>query len=576
MLGALSVIAYVLGYLGYREVDQDTDTALYHSLQLYALESHDVDDPSWMLTAARFLAPVVAAAAVVGAVYALFREQIQLLGIRFRATDHVVVVGLGSIGFGVATAFHEANCVVCRKSSTSFMTHRVVVIESDPTNASIEGCRERGIAVVRGNASDPRVLARTRLEKARHLIVTPGDDGAALDVMVAAAGVVSQRRPELKALVHLGDLTLWRRLQAEILGSPERFPFAIEFFNAVEAGARALLKTHPPFVGAPDTIRPPHILLVGLEGVGEFVVLHAAGYWQAARAESNARLRVSVVGPTVQEQVDELLRSYPELARICDLTVEEVAIGDARFQRGRLTSLEGGDPVDTAYVCLLDESAAVGAALALRTQPQLRRVPIVVAVWLQEGGVPALIREGSGALAEITEFPVLTSTLGPALLELATSEMLAELRHEHYVARETGRGDTPEKNPSIAPWSELPDSLKESNRAFARHVGMKLAVKRCGLVPAPLTRPDGASPLFSDAETEELAREEHERWMSDLLRDDWTLTAGEKDPTLKLHPRLVPWEELSAVDQERDRDSIRELPAMLARAGFAIERWSDG
>jgi hypothetical protein len=429
-----------------------------------------------------------------------------------------------------------------------------------------------GIPVVKGDAADASVLEKTRLEWARHLIVTPGDDGVALDVMAAAASVVERPRADLRALVHLADLSLWPRLQAEVLASPERFPFAIEFFNVVEAGVRALLKKHCPFSKPPaDTSRPPHLLFVGLEGVGEFAVLHAAGDWQAVRGKSSARLRISLVGPHVGEQAEGLRQRYPELDEVCELATDEVAVGDARFQRGQLICLNGEPPVDKVYVCLLNEPAAVSAALAMRAQAQLRGVPIVVTVWLREGGVPSLIRDGSGAMAQITEFPVLTRTL-PSLLELGMGEVLAELRHEHYIARETARGETADTNPSMAPWEELPASLKQSNRAFAAHVGMKLAAKHCALVPAPLSSPDGASRLFSEDEIEELAREEHERWMNDLIRDGWQWTGGEKDPERKLHPRLVPWEELGEADKGRDRDSIRELPAMLARAGFAIQR----
>jgi hypothetical protein len=571
---AAGAIVWILGYLGYREVDNvpGTLTAMYHSLQLFVLESHYAEKPSWMLTVARFGAPIVAAAALVQAYYALFREQLERLGLR-RISDHVVIVGLGNIGFGVAKAFHKTDCRVCRTSSRA---HRVVVIEQNPANPSIAGARERGIAVVTGSAADPRVLAKTHLDRARHLIVTPGDDGAALDAVVAAAGVMPPGRRDLKALVHLDDLSLWRRLQAEILASPDRFPFGIEFFNVLDTGARALLKKHRPFADAqPGAGRPPHILLVGLEGVGEFVVLHVAGAWQAARGQSDERLRISIVGPNVRELAEALRDRYPELAGICDLSAESAEIGDARFQRGELDALDGVPQVDKAYVSLLDESAALSAALALRAQPRMHGVPIVVAVWLRERGVPSLIHEGRGALSEIEQFPVLSSTLGPGLLELATNEVLAELRHEHYVEREKAKGETRETNPSVAPWDELPDSLKESNRAFARHVGAKLAAKRCAVVPAPLTTPDGAAPLFDEDEVDDLACKEHARWMKDLILDDWKRTDGPKDAARKLHPLLVPWDDLPAPDQQRARDSIRALPAMLARAGFAVERRSD-
>ena len=40
----------------------------------------------------------------------------------------------------------------------------------------------------------------------------------------------------------------------------------------------------------------------------------------------------------------------------------------------------------------------------------------------------------------------------------------------------------------------------------------------------------------------------------------------------KTSPDLVPWGELSPEEQRKDRDAVRELPALLQRAGFRIYR----
>jgi hypothetical protein len=73
-------------------------------------------------------------------------------------------------------------------------------------------------------------------------------------------------------------------------------------------------------------------------------------------------------------------------------------------------------------------------------------------------------------------------------------------------------------------------------------------------------------------ELEALARGEHDRWMRDLVRDGWRPTDGPKDPDRKLHPLLVPWDELDEVEREKDRAPMRELPVTLARAGLEIRR----
>ena len=61
-------------------------------------------------------------------------------------------------------------------------------------------------------------------------------------------------------------------------------------------------------------------------------------------------------------------------------------------------------------------------------------------------------------------------------------------------------------------------------------------------------------------------------WVADLTRDGWRPTTGAKDPERRLHPLLVGWDELSEPDRDLDREPVREIPAMLARAGFRIVR----
>ena len=44
----------------------------------------------------------------------------------------------------------------------------------------------------------------------------------------------------------------------------------------------------------------------------------------------------------------------------------------------------------------------------------------------------------------------------------------------------------------------------------------------------------------------------------------------ETDRTKKLHNVLVPWKELPEDEKEKDRDLVRGIPVILARAGYAI------
>src|SRR5918997_750859 len=230
LVAALAILAFVLGLVGFRELHggQYSWTELvYRSLQLFVLESGALEQPGAQapltLELARILAPAVAAYAAIRAIVVLFRTQLALLGMRFRLRNHVVVAGLGAQGFALAKSFRAAK-------------HRVVVIEKDPHNPAIPGCRERAIAVLIGDAADPALLLRSHVPRARHLIVVAGENRANINIVFSAARLSRARNgPPMTALVHLDDPALWRLLAAQILALPERPPFRIEFFNVRQA-----------------------------------------------------------------------------------------------------------------------------------------------------------------------------------------------------------------------------------------------------------------------------------------------------------------------------------------------------
>ena len=149
-------------------------------------------------------------------------------------------------------------------------------------------------------------------------------------------------------------------------------------------------------------------------------------------------------------------------------------------------------------------------------------------------------------------------------------ELMATARHEDYCANERGRGITHHDNTSLVGWDELPESLKDSNRRFAVAVGSVLGDLGAGLVP--LSEPLDPSTMTVERERlEVLARQEHDRWSSDLVRDGWTYSPGVKDPLRKTHPLIVGWDELDEAEREKDRDAIRAIPRMLARVGYALD-----
>jgi hypothetical protein len=223
-------------------------------------------------------------------------------------------------------------------------------------------------------------------------------------------------------------------------------------------------------------------------------------------------------------------------------------------------------PTGEADVCLVavsePDGASLGRGLRLATTSPSSEIFV-----LTDQTVGESLLQTNAALHVIPAGSVAISP--PSLFAHSWVDTLARARHQIYCALEVQRGTDPATNPSIIPWAELPESLKESNRDFARAVSRVLASLPLRLVPLR-GLPKEELPLSGD-QLEQLARNEHDRWAGDLERKGWRWGPAPKNPESRTHPLLVDWSELSEPEREKDRDSIRAIPTMLALFGLELQ-----
>jgi hypothetical protein len=165
--------------------------------------------------------------------------------------------------------------------------------------------------------------------------------------------------------------------------------------------------------------------------------------------------------------------------------------------------------------------------------------------------------------------------LGPDLLE-----RLAKAAHEVFCAGLRARGyaygpHTDEEqgiSSALIPYKDLDDELKEQNRAYVRDIPNKVARVGYAMVPA---RSDQAPFDFPGEDLERLARMEHRRWMGEKLHAGWEY--GRKtDEAQRLSEALLPWEKLPEAQKEKDRDLVRGIPRILAKAGYTVVKLHRG
>ena len=149
-------------------------------------------------------------------------------------------------------------------------------------------------------------------------------------------------------------------------------------------------------------------------------------------------------------------------------------------------------------------------------------------------------------------------------------EQLARAWHASYLDACQDRGEPLFSRPSLRPWDELAAEYRASNRDQAEHVGEKLAALGCVLVPA--FNSSLAFEFRDEGEVMLLAHMEHERWMRERQRQGFQWGPVR---TGRRHPDMVAWEDLSDEAKEKDVEIVREIPRILAQAGFQVLRVAD-
>ncbi len=68
---------------------------------------------------------------------------------------------------------------------------------------------------------------------------------------------------------------------------------------------------------------------------------------------------------------------------------------------------------------------------------------------------------------------------------------------------------------------------------------------------------------------EELAKNVHEVWSQNRIRDGWTY-GPVRDDTLKKHPCLVPYDQLPESEKDYDRATSQQTLKFILKSGFDI------
>ena len=90
-------------------------------------------------------------------------------------------------------------------------------------------------------------------------------------------------------------------------------------------------------------------------------------------------------------------------------------------------------------------------------------------------------------------------------------------------------------------------------------------------VPQPINTSHVTLPRAMEELTEVLARNTHEIWSQHRMAEGWR-KGNARDDERKLHPSLIPYEELPESEKKYDRATAMETVKAILALGFRITR----
>jgi hypothetical protein len=329
------------------------------------------------------------------------------------------------------------------------------------------------------------------------------------------------------------------------------------------------LREHPlePWGFDASDPREVHLVILGFGRMGQAVALQALKY---GHYPNEKRVVVTAIDRELPAREGAFRTLYPSVQETGRMTFLQMDAEDPALQpRLREWARDEGQ-VLTLAVCLGDDTRSLNCALALIELFEEGSPPIRVNLEQE----PGIVTRGDPTGPAIQVFGRLTEMCTEDAIINTVQDNLAQAIHEDYFRRMLGQGEERGCRPSMHPWGELNEDLRDANRQQADHYATKLRTLHCYAAEGPRQTGDTQVTDFEGElamRLDTLARTEHNRWCASRYLAGWR--RGEKrDDALKIHDCLVTWDRLSDENREKDRSAVKTIKDHLVLVGLRIFR----
>ena len=539
-----ALVVVVLGTLGFCEDDpkQPTLTAIYRAIQLFLMESGNVDGSvNTKLEIGRWLGVAVLFGTLLKGLLTAFEHRLEALIVR-SLSDHIIVCGAGERWLNLAYDL------------TDYADFVVLIDVHDHWRTTTQRHTHRGLFYLKGNAGEQATLNAAGASQARSMFVIDSNDDVNLDIVTEALDVVgdSDRSLPLVCYLHLESQDLLHHLTGFI---PTQSQVEVRPFNLNFNSMRALIQNTSidiPVLASKEG----RFVLVGNSPILDQCLPHLM---RSCLRPDETKTAITVIGKQATQRINRFTERYPQSDKL--LLLESI---DSEHPSTALLSLaQGMTDLSAVAIIIASESDSESLEQYLSCQQLgLFEAPQFTIYQSDTRGIARLLSKQAPEFFGLFDEACNAKTIIQEELDALAKEI-----HGHYLSQRLSEDATLGSSPALHEWEDLNEQYRSMNRRQADHIYAKC--RFIGARVVPVTEQAGKPYTFTDDNVEILARIEHRRWMAERFLDGWQYGATRNDQQ-KLHPDLVLWEELDESTRDYDRRPVLQIPSLLKKVGLQI------
>ncbi len=566
IIGALGLIAFFLAMIGFNimfteaGVHRNLLDLAFQSMKIYAMEFVDeYNSPlPWQLETARWLAPGVLLYTAGKAILYFVRREFKSLLLKFH-NGHTIV-----------TSLNDKSRYLIKDMLNN--DTKVVVLAGIENKSKLDLVEKDGAVIIEGDITDKNFLKNISAHKAKYFVFLEDDDETNISNAISVYNYLIKAGKDKKQIIftHVADdMKLSELIELNFF---EEFTAAneinknceIRIFSMNERTSRVLFNKYPPDIFNPVTADSPQVrvAIFGSGKLAQSMVIRLARLGHYANLKK-MKITLFHYGDST---VNKLIRNIPGITE--HIEFENIDEQLELFDIEKFNKLNSEQRFEVVYLLCEDDSISSGILKKLTEADSPGNLNVVLTLTNPDGILSKWYKADLIDNINLSKFNLIEESFTKDALISEKIDELAKIIHSEYLNKLEKRN--PDK-PSHQDWEFLPIDFKIQNREQADHIYIKLRAAGCEAVDIS----DNEKPAFkfedNPALVELLAKMEHNRWWAHMSLSGWKYGKERKDKK-KIHPYLIPYEELTEEIKQYDRDTVLNMAALLSKLNLKIQQ----